>query len=86
MYEKLDKLLILIFVATTCLYFYLHPERFNRLIQWIFRKGKEMPVLRKYWKTSYTEAWVARPKFIRYYFLSFILIMCWVLVMLVTGK
>ncbi len=86
MYEKLDKMLILIFASTICLYFYLHPERFNRLIQWIFRKGKELPVLNRYWKTDYTEAWIARPKFIRYYFLSFILIMCWVLVMLVTGR
>ncbi len=86
MYEKLDTMLILIFASTICLYFYFHPEKFNRLIQWIFRKGKELPVVSKYWKTDYSEVWVARPKFVRYYFLSFILILCWVLVMLVAGK
>ena len=86
MYEKLEELLALIFIATVCLNFCLHPERFNKLIQWIFRRGKDLPVLSTYWKAKYTEEWVARPKFIRYYFLSCILIMCWILVDLVTGR
>ncbi len=86
MYEKLEELLALIFASTICLYFCLYPEKYNRFIAWIFRKGKELPVISTYWKVKYSEEWVARPKFIRYYFLFCILIMCWILVALVAGK
>ncbi len=86
MYERLEELLALIFASTVCLYFFLYPEKYNRFIEWIFRKGKELPVISTYWKVKYTEEWVARPKFIRYYFLFCILIMCWILVALVAGK
>ncbi len=86
MYDKLEELLILIFASTVCLNFCIYPDKFNKFIRWTFRKGKEVPVISTYWKAKYTEDWAARPTFIRYYFLSCILIMCWVLVILVAGK
>jgi hypothetical protein len=79
MTDKLEGILVLITALSISLFFFAYPSRFNQLIQWMFRVGKELPILSVFWQTKKPEQWAARPIFIRLYFLPFIIMMGWIL-------
>jgi hypothetical protein len=77
--DMIEGYIVLSAALLLCLNFFIYPDRFNGLIRWMFRIGNALPIVSIFWPAKQQTQWVARPFFIRLYFLPFVIMLSWFL-------